>query len=138
MIANKDRFTDREEFKKECIKQLGCSPRTIKDYLPQVWQTNKSKVGIYNKEQFLNKFDDESKVKEGIKKGIETISADEIIDDSLFRSERCKLTISPIFRNIANNIMYCNYQFRIGNKVFWCSPESKLWALKNISKAREL
>lgn len=115
-----------------------------------VWHSlNRQKIMDMNKtgisrSQLKDKFDANTRNRNAIRRGLQTISESEnpeddpILDEAQFRSERCGDLNTIGFRRIADEPEFLDYQFKVGDKVFWTTPRTKQWALGNVSRAKDL
>lgn len=93
----------------------------------------------FSKNEFCEHFDENSKIRSAIRKGVLTLTDDdEILEDARFRQNRCDNPPVSGWRRIAEEQEFTKYQFRAGNKIWWTTPKTKEWALINVSKARDL
>jgi hypothetical protein len=87
----------------------------------------------------LNRFDTNTRALGLIREGVLTLTSDdEILPSSKFCSDRCHGTGSLPFKQIAQEPEFQQYQFRVGDQIFWSTPATKVWALQNISRARDV
>ena len=102
-----------------------------------------NKTGL-SRSQLRDKFDANTKARNAIRRGLGTLieaenpEDDPILDEAQFRSERCGDINTIGFRRIADEPEFVKYQFLVGGKVFWTTPRTKIWALENVSRARDL
>ena len=97
----------------------------------------KMKPGAMTRSEFKSKFDHDTRTREAIKRGINTIMGpDEIVDDASFRS-RCGAG-TPGWRLVASEQQFRKYQWQTNGKVFWGHPTTKAWALREVQGSVEL
>jgi len=137
---------DQHSLVERTIADLGISRSRAHD----VWHSlNRQKVMDMNKSgisrsQLKDKFDSNTKARNAIRRGLETLvemenpEDDPILDEAQFRSERCGDVNTVGFRRIADEPEFIKYQFRVGDKIFWTTLRTKQWALENVSRARDI
>jgi len=148
--------------KKEAARKLGIRPKTVTQRLTTACRkgltsmselrqkpTQSCSLGsssVMNREQFMTKYDirtrQEAAIKEGVKRLKEMANDrpedDPILGDQEFKQECCGGVLSQGFRSVAEQREFLQYQFKVGEKVFWTTPRTKKWALANVSRARDL
>jgi DNA invertase Pin-like site-specific DNA recombinase len=136
---------------KGTARALGIDRRTVRKYLakgvtikPQA-KSKECRSGL-TRAELMAKYDDSTRAREAIRRGISKLLSDissnpeddEVLDESRFRSELCDGVVSPSFKRVAAEPEFRKYRFSIGEKLFWTTPRTKDWSLKNISKAKEV
>jgi len=159
LTENKKNYTDRNKFIEGCVKALGVSKKSISEIIFPIWPSDyrkKKKAASQkpnsqklhgkgmNREQLLERYDVNTKLRSALQAGVTTIveqpdpADDETIEDVEFRMERCQSSNVAGWRTIAAEPEFAQYQFRIGDKTFWTTPRNVEWAIENIRTARRL
>jgi hypothetical protein len=133
------------------VKELGCTERRAMEILSQELRrklgtaavvTTKPGAGIatgLTRADLLDKFDSATRARGLVREGVATLTDDdEIFLSSRFCSERCHGASALSFKQIAQEPEFQQYQFRVGDQIFWSTPATKAWALQSISRAREV
>ena len=127
----------------EVAEVVGCSASTVSYNLKRLGKPTRSSTpkgkGL-SRESFREKFDQDTRLREAIRRGVATLTNDEeILRESDFRSDRCESVPTAGFRQVAAEDEFRKYRFTTGSDEFhWTTPATKQWALKNVSKARDV
>lgn len=156
LTANKSQYTDRQTWMKECANEAKTTYKAVQNIASSIWPfdgtINRAKKPLgsainhnasMNRSAFLAKYDDNTRIRNAIKKGLATLAKpkaedDDIIEEIKFRIERCNCSNAIGFRPIAQEPEFTKHQFRVADKIFWTTTRNKEWALRNVTKAREV
>ena len=143
-------ITTQTELVKRTVQELGISNRrahyVYHSVIDEVAPRPPKPIinGGMTRQQFLSKYDVNTKSREAIRRGLETLiekenpNEDDILEDAQFRTERCGDPNAAGWRGIASEPEFLRFQFKVGEKVFWTTPRTRQWALESVSKAREV
>jgi hypothetical protein len=113
--------------------------------LPQSGETDKrevrrpKKTGAMSRAEFAAKYDNDTRLRVAIRGGVASLTdADEILEDSVFRTQRCGNVHCNRFRQVAEEPEFRKYQLSKGGKSFWSHPSGVKWALENVEGATGL
>lgn len=147
---NLHKFSDKTDAMKACAKELNVKYDSVKGQfsLHKLWDSDKKQMkapkGAMTRKSFLSKYDEDTKVRESVKRGLVILldspgaESDHIVKDVEFRMEYCQCNHAVGWKTITQEPQFRKYQFRSGQDIFWTAPRTKEWALANVSKAREL
>ena len=147
---NKPKYSDRGRWIHDCSTKLGVRLDTVYKHSSKIWPKGSLAPGIknpkkaMNRADFMAKHDTATKTRLAIQKAASTLiesedpNEDPILEDAEFRLERCIGANTAIFRRVAEEPEFRQFQFRQGDKIFWTTPRTKRWAIEEVSKAREL
>ena len=152
--ANKANYKSWEDWINGCVEELGVSRGQVlkkshqiclkRDFSIVQASAEMVKARPMNRAQFLSKYDINTKTREAIRRGINTLTEqeipeqDEILEDSDFRLERCGDASLAVYRKIANEQEFKELQFGIGDKIFWATKRQRNWAIENVPRAKEI
>jgi hypothetical protein len=94
--------------------------------------------GSLSRRQFASQYDLDTKLRHIIQAGVKTlVNSDEILEDSVFRRERCFNCPTCGWKEVGAEKAFSRYRFQAGGKVHWASPCTKKWALRHVHGARD-
>jgi len=150
---NKDKYDNWKDWVQGCVDELGVTRQSVKKKSIKICKMktfNKPDVAVItkpkamNRADFLSKYDLNTKTREAIRRGIKTIheqensEEDELLEDSEFRLDRCGDASVSAFRRIANEPEFRDYQFSVGDRIFWTTARQKQWAIESVPRAKEV
>lgn len=98
-----------------------------------------SRSGGLSRKQFAAQFDHDTRIRTAIAKGTASLtSLDDIVDDSVFRRDRCGSCPTSGWREVCGEEPFSKYRFFASGKIFWANPKTKQWALENIHGAKDV
>jgi hypothetical protein len=135
-------------------KELGIGPSTmrgriirlkqqgrIKEDIKPVRKPTGKKKGTGNKamtrQEFMSIYDTNTKIREGIRRGLKALTGDDVVRDVDFRTDWCGVSNATGWRSVAEEEEFAEYQF-VCDGVRWALPETVEWAVESIPKARPL
>lgn len=154
--ANKDNYPKTWEgwnnWISDCITSLGVQRKNARNVSRSIWKCPGKEVlekrsSNLTRSEFKAQHDARTRTYDSIKDAVERLlqrekelpeDKDSPIDDYHFRTEWCLGAAHTLFRQIASSLEFKKHQFCIGTKVFWATPRTKAWALKEITKARDV
>jgi len=95
------------------------------------------KPGTMTRESFLTTYDHDTRTRQAIREAVGVLGDDDIVALNDFRSDWCGGRPSNGFRQIALEDEFSDYRFAKGDKIFFCTPATKMWALESVSGTRE-
>ena len=157
LAENINTYDTWDEWISACVSSLGVSRSGVLKKSHRLWTLKggkkitppldipqKKPAASMTRSQFLSKFDINTKTREALRRGVATLTEsdnsedDEILEDSEFRLDRCHDVSLQVYRKIANEPEFKNYQFRMGDRILWTTPRQHIWAIENVTKAQEL
>lgn len=152
LTANRPKYTDRTKWVTDCVSAVKCKRKTVQNMATELWPVGSRGGGqkvsaprgdSMNRTAFLAKYDDNTRIRNAIKKGLPTLTGakaedDDILEEVKFRLERCDCPNAVGFRPIAEEPEFAKHQFRVGDKIFWTTMRTREWALQSVTRAREV
>lgn len=87
---------------------------------------------------FAAKYDQTTRTRAALSQAVTGLTDDnEIIPDQQFR-DRAGITTLTGYRQIAEETQFRAYQWRVGDTVYWGTPATRDWAIRTVSRARDL
>ena len=98
----------------------------------------KRKSNGLSRGEFQSQFDVDTKIREAIESALLLLTDDDIVKDADFRKECCGIGSASVWRQIADEKPFRDYQFVCDRKVWWATKASVKWVLQTIAKAGRL
>jgi hypothetical protein len=134
---NKSNYATWHEAARACAKKFGIPRRKmigmVRGVFPQAAAPKSprkdKKTGI-SRAAFLSTHDNDTRIREAVRKAIAAFDGDTILTDAEFRRECGQHTTG--WRDVCAEQEFAAFQFSVGGKVFWSDRDTVKWALKEM------